>query len=121
MRTIVENGVAVAVVETDGKQLAMTDAASALDLAMTAKYECGASRIVIPQSAVARDFFVLSTGLAGEILQKYVNYQFKIAIYGDFTRYTSKPLHDFMVESNRGKDVFFVSTEEEAVARLAKA
>lgn len=64
-------------------------------------------------------FFVLSTGLAGEILQKYVNYGGRIAIYGDYSNYTSKPLKDFMYESNKGKDVFFVSDEEQAADMLA--
>lgn len=30
-------------------------------------------------------FFRLSTGLAGEILQKYVNYAGRVAFFGDFS------------------------------------
>ena len=45
----------------------------------------------------------------------------KVAIVGDYSRYTSKPLHDFIRESNRGRDVFFVSSIEDAVELLAKA
>jgi len=37
------------------------------------------------KSAICDDFFDLSTGLAGEILQKFVNYHVKIAIVGDFS------------------------------------
>ena len=59
-------------------------------------------------------------GLAGEILQKYINYDGRIAIYGDYSHYTSKPLKDFIYESNKGKDVFFVSTKEEAVDMLTR-
>ena len=44
----------------------------------------------------------------------------RVAIYGDFSRCTSKPLKDFMRESNRGRDVFFVVTEEEAIAALTR-
>ncbi len=55
---------------------------------------------------ICDDFFILSTGFAGEMLQKYINYGGRIAIYGDFSNYTSKPLHDFIYESNKGKDVF---------------
>lgn len=44
---------------------------------------------------------------AGEALQKLINYRFKIAIFGDQSHYTGKPLKDFMRESNRGRDVFF--------------
>lgn len=78
-------------------------------------------RIAISKELVFDDFFVLSSGLAGEILQKYVNYQMKLAIYGDFSGYTSKPLHDFIYESNKGRDFFFAGTREEAIDRLAGA
>ena len=42
----------------------------------------------------------------------------KAAIYGDYSRYTSKPLRDFLYESNQGRDFFFVATREEALHRL---
>lgn len=95
------------------------DVASALDLIATVAYETGANRIALPKAALAEDFFVLSTGLAGEILQKFVNYQTKIAIFGDFSSYTSKPLKDFIYESNRGQSVFFVADAAAAVERLS--
>ena len=74
----------------------------------------------IDKAAVSEDFFRLSTGIAGEILQKFVNYRVKLAIYGDFSGYASKPLQDFIRESNEGRDIFFVATEDEAVARIAE-
>lgn len=74
----------------------------------------------IDKELVLEDFFILSTGLAGEILQKYVNYGGRIAIYGDYFHYTSKPLKDFIYESNHGKDVFFVQTREEAIDMLIR-
>ena len=70
---------------------------------------------------MAEEFFILSSGMAGEVLQKYINYRFKLAIWGDFSRYTSKPLHDFIYESNQGKDFFFVASQEEALRKLAEA
>lgn len=112
------NGVVCAVVESG--QTVITDPQSALDLLMTAKYEAGTKNIVIDKALIVEEFFVLSSGLAGEILQKYVNYGARIAIYGDFSRYTSKPLKDFIYESNQGRDVFFVPTREEAISMLAR-
>lgn len=112
-------GVVVAVVESDEKLI--TDVQSALDLIATVQYESGSKRIVVEKRAVADDFFVLSSGLAGEVLQKFINYHTKLAIVGDYSQYTSKPLHDFIYESNSGRDVFFVGTEEEAVERLSRA
>lgn len=108
----------VAVVSSENKVI--TDVDSALDLLMSAKYEAGAERIVVDKKLIAEDFFVLSSGLAGEILQKYINYGGKIAIYGDFSRYTSKPLKDFIYESNKGKDFFFVATKDEALKKLTE-
>lgn len=113
-----KNGVSCAVVNGEGKVI--TDVQSALDLLMTAGYEAGTKNIAVDKNMVTEDFFIPSTGLAGEILQKYINYGGRIAVYGDYSRYTSKPLKDFIYESNKGKDVFFVSTEEEAVDMLTK-
>lgn len=113
-----EHGTDIAVVSSD--EVILEDTQSALDLVMTAKYETGAERIAISKSAVCDDFFVLSTGIAGEILQKFINYHVKVAIYGDYSHYTSKPLRDFIYESNKGKDVFFVATRGEAVQKLTE-
>ena len=76
--------------------------------------------IILNKDAVTPDFFVLSTKIAGEILQKFINYQFKFAIVGDFSGYTSKPLKDFIYESNKGRDIFFVSSEEDAIEKLSR-
>jgi hypothetical protein len=85
----------------------------------TVRYETGTDRIVLDKAAICEEFFDLKTKLAGEILQKFTNYQVKLAIVGDFSGYTSKSLKDFIYESNHGRKVFFLSTEEEAVAKLA--
>lgn len=112
------NGIVYAVVESE--ELVITDAQSALDLLISAKYEAGTKNIIISKQLVAEDFFILSTGLAGEILQKFVNYDGRIAIYGDYFHYTSKPLKDFMYESNKGRDAYFVSTLDEAIEKLTQ-
>ncbi|MBO5014293.1 MAG: DUF4180 domain-containing protein [Bacteroidaceae bacterium] len=115
---VVRNDIVCAVVHSDDKVI--TDTSSALDLLMSAKYEVGTKNLAISKSLITDDFFILSSGFAGEMLQKYINYGGRIAIYGDYSHYTSKPLHDFIYESNKGSDVFFVTTLEEAVEKLAK-
>ena len=112
---IVGNGV----VYISCEELVITDAQSALDLIATVRYETQCERIIVDKSAVAEDFFKLSTGLAGEVLQKFINYHMKLAIVGDFSKYTSKPLKDFIYESNRGKHFFFVGTVQEALERMS--
>ena len=113
-----DNGIDIAVVSSD--EMVIVDTQSALDLVMTVKYETGAQRIAIDKDVVSGDFFILSTGMAGEILQKFINYHVKVAVYGDYSHYTSKPLRDFIYEANHGKDFFFVSTKEEAVQKLTE-
>lgn len=116
MEHLKDNGIDIVVVS--GDEMVIVDTQSALDLVMTVKYETGAERIVISKDRISEDFFILSTGMAGEILQKLMNYHMKLAVYGDYSHYTSKPLKDFIYESNQGKDFFFVSTKEEAVQKL---
>ena len=115
---IEKNGITCAVVNSN--EIVITDAQSALDVLMSAKYDIGTENIVVDKKLITEDFFILSKGLAGEILQKYVNYGGRIAIYSDYSHYTSKPLKDFIYESNKGKDVFFVVTQDEAVEMLTR-
>ena len=115
---LTRNGINLAVVSSD--ETVITDTQSALDLAMTVKYETNAENIVIDKNIICEEFFILSTGIAGEILQKFINYHVKVAVYGDYSHYTSKPLKDFIYESNNGKDFFFVSTKDEAIQKLAE-
>lgn len=117
-RPVTKNNITCAIVESDS--VVITDIQSALDLLMTAKYEVGTKNIVIDKKLITEDFFVLSSGIAGEILQKYVNYGGRIAIYGDYSHYTSKPLGDFIYESNKGKNVVFVDTKEAAIDMLTE-
>ena len=116
IETIKEKDAHIAVISSD--DVIVNDVQSALDLIMTVKYDTGADRIAINKGAVAEQFFILSSGLAGEILQKFINYRVKFAVYGDYSKYTSKPLHDFIYESNNGKDIFFVDTRDAAIEKL---
>ena len=96
----------------------ITNTQDAVDFMMSVNYETGIKNLAISKELFSDKFFVLSSGVAGEILQKFVNYQFRVAIYGDYTKYTSKPLKDFIYESNNGCDVFFTEDLESAVDKL---
>lgn len=108
----------IAVVKSD--EIIIKDTQSAMDFIMTIKYETECSKIALNKEAITDDFFILSKGIAGEILQKFINYQIKFAVYGDYSKYTSKPLKDFIYESNNGIDIFFVKDADEAVKMLSK-
>ena len=113
------NGVEVAIVESN--DIILRDVQSALDLMATVSYEVGCNRFIINKEAIIEDFFKLSTGIAGGILQKFSNYRVKLAICGDFSVYTSKALKDFIYESNKGNNIYFISTQEEGIDRLSNA
>ncbi|AKG33292.1 DUF4180 domain-containing protein [Paenibacillus durus] len=89
----------------------------ALDLMVTARYQ-GCDKLLLRKENITEDFFELRTGLAGEILQKYVNYNMVLAIVGEFSGYNSKSLNDFIYECNQGNKVLFKKTEAEALAEL---
>ncbi len=108
----------IAIVNSD--EIIIKDAASAVDFVMELKQKTHCHKIALNKTAIAEDFFILSSGLAGEILQKFVNYGIKFAIYGDYSKYTSKPLKGFIYESDQGQDVFFVATADEAKEMLSQ-
>ena len=108
----------VAIVNSD--EIVIKDTQSAIDFIMSVKYETNCNKIALNKNAIIDNFFILSSGIAGEILEKFITYKTKFAIYGDYSKYTSKPLKDFIYESNKGKDIFFVATEDEAVKMLDK-
>jgi hypothetical protein len=78
--------------------------------------------VLLPVKGVAPSFFQLRTGFAGEMLQKFANYQVKVAIGGDVSEFAaaSAPLRDFIRESNRGKFVWFLGNREELEDRLER-
>lgn len=76
--------------------------------------------IIIHEHNISPHFFELKTRLVGDILQKFSNYRLRLAIVGDWSKYTSHSLAAFIVESNRGRMVNFASSTEEAVALLSR-
>lgn len=103
-----------------GNEIVIEDVQSALDLMATVQYEADCDRIIINKSLLSESFFDLKTRLAGEILQKFINYRVKIAVVGDFSVYSSQSLKDFIYESNNGNDIFFLPTEQQAIEKLSK-
>lgn len=111
-----KNGSKVAIVESS--EIMIRDVQDALDLMASVRHIHDSDKIVIRQSNMTDEFFELKTGLAGDILQKYANYQMKLAVVGNFEPYNSKSLKDFIYECNKGKQVFFLDDEQAAVEAL---
>ena len=111
------NGVQIA--ELTEATYQITEVQDAVDL-LGDLYFNNCSRIILKECNLHPDFFRLPTGLAGDVLQKFSNYNCKLAIIGDFSKYTSKSLQDFIRECNRGNRVFFAASIDEAYTRLKK-
>jgi hypothetical protein len=80
-----------------------------------------ASCVAIPVERFEEDFFRLRTGAAGAIVQKFVQYRRRLAIVGDVSPYctASTAFADFVRETNRGRDIWFVRDVTELETRLA--
>lgn len=111
------NGNNIAVLRSLGIMIRETQ--DALDLMADAGY-MKSQKIIIQEDQITPEFFDLKTGIAGEILQKFSTYGIQLAIIGDFSKYTSKSLRDFIFESNKYGRINFVSSVEEAKERLIR-
>lgn len=80
----------------------------------------GARLIAVPANRLGARFFELRTGVAGEILQKMVNYGFKFAVVGDVSSHVaaSNAFRDLVIEAERGHDLFFVDDVDALARRL---
>ena len=63
-----------------------------------------ATWVALPAARLHQDFFRLDSGLAGAMLQKFVNYGVRVAVVGEVraSLERSKALRDFAHETNRG-------------------
>ena len=80
-----------------------------------------ATFLAIPAERLAPEFFQLRSLLAGEIIQKIVTYRLRVAIIGDISAHVeaSDALRDYVWESNRGTQVWFLPSEEALREKLA--
>lgn len=91
-----QNDSKIAIIESP--EVLIQDVQDALDVMATIQYNYDCNKLVIQKSNLTEEFFELRTRLAGEILQKFVNYNMKLAIVGNFEEYNSKSLRDFIYE-----------------------
>lgn len=114
------DGIPVLVYSDEGPPL--HDYRTVTDLVGEASY-LGIDWVAVPASRLGENFFDLRSGVAGEILQKFVNYRVGLAVVGDVSQYTaaSNALRDLVRESNRGNQAWFVSDLDDLRERLARA
>jgi hypothetical protein len=84
------------------------------DLVATIYYQ-DFDRIILYEKDITPLFFDLKTGIAGEILQKFSNFRVRLAIIGNFEKFKSKSIQDFIFESNKNRKINFVKSLDEAL------
>lgn len=80
----------------------------------------GCALVVLPVERLSDEFFALKTRVAGEMIQKFVNYERRLAIIGDIAHHLegSGALRDFVTETNRGRQVWFLPDRAALEAKL---
>jgi len=107
------------VAEIVSDKILINNTQEALDIMVNAAYQ-GATKMIIHEKNINPHFFDLKTGIAGDILQKFSTYSMQLAIVGDFSKFSSKSLKDFIFESNKTGRINFVNSIEEAISSLIK-
>jgi hypothetical protein len=89
--------------------------------ALSEAFSVGAGIVAIPAARLDVEFFRLSSGMAGEMLQRFVNYGIRPVILGDISAQlaASNALRDFVRESNRGASVWFLPDLKALELKLA--
>jgi hypothetical protein len=73
----------------------------ALDL-VAACIENDTNRLLLHERNLSPGFFELSTGLAGNILQKFINYSIKVAAVMDTEKISQGRFREMVIEVNQG-------------------
>lgn len=110
-----KDGMMVAEFTADETIIRTTD--DALELLGNHYYK-GYDAMILYQNQIIPRFFDLRTGLAGEILQKFAQYQMRLVIIGAFHTVESESLRQFIEESNKGSHVHFTDSLPEALKKL---
>ncbi|MCW1961770.1 DUF4180 domain-containing protein [Chryseobacterium viscerum] len=109
----------IKIAEVIADDIIIQSAQDGLDLMGNVYYQ-GFDKVILYEKNITPEFFDLKTKIAGEILQKFSNYRIALAIVGDFDKYESKSLKDFIFESNKTKHVNFLKSLENALNNLSK-
>ncbi|MFS4432333.1 DUF4180 domain-containing protein [Chryseobacterium sp. S90] len=109
----------IKIAEVISDNIIIQSAQDGLDLMGNIYYQ-GFDKVILYEKNITPEFFDLKTKIAGEILQKFSNYRIGLAIVGNFDKYESKSLRDFIFESNKTKHVNFLGSLEDALDNLSK-
>ncbi|WP_080779500.1 DUF4180 domain-containing protein [Chryseobacterium phocaeense] len=107
----------IKIAEIISDEVIIKSAQDGLDLLGNVYYQ-GFDKVILYEKNITPEFFDLKTKIAGDILQKFSNYRIGLAIVGNFEKYESKSIRDFIFESNKTRHINFAETLDEALNRL---
>ena len=102
-------------IEISSDEVIISSEQEALDIMANIGYLFDSNRILIHKENLHETFYDLKSGLAGGILQKFSNYRVQLFVIGDFSQYTNSRLKEFILESNKGHQVNFLSAISEVL------
>ena len=80
----------------------------------------GAEYVLLEREQLADEFYDLSSGLAGELMQKLANYRLKLLVIGELSG-VSDSFRAFALEGDRSGTALFPRDREAAAERLKSA
>ena len=82
--------------------------------------EEGTDRLMLHSANLSSDFFKLSTGMAGNILLKFVNYSIRVAAVLTPEQVNQGKFYEFALETNRGTQFCIFYNRQEAEEWLTR-
>ena len=116
--TTVRHGVRILFLSESGPAIAgETDATDVVGEAFGAQAEI----VAMPVGRLTPEFTRLSSGVAGAIVQKFVNYRLRLVVVGPLDHHgpTTGPVADWVREANSGRELWFVDDVDELDRRLS--
>lgn len=103
-----------------GPAVCLGSGAEALAL-VSLSYEADTAAFLLDSSALPPAFFDLSSGVAGDVLQKLTNHGLQVAVVIPPDASWSQAFRQFAAETKKGRTFALCDTEAEARAWLARA
>ncbi|TDQ11848.1 DUF4180 domain-containing protein [Pedobacter metabolipauper] len=105
------------IAEVESDRILITNSEDGLQILVDLYYQ-DFGKIIIHEKNITPAFFDLKSGIAGEILQKFVNFKVRLVILGDFSKHPGQSIKDFIFESNKGRQVNFSGSLEQALEKF---
>ena len=105
-------------VEVMSEEVIINAEQDALDLMANIGYLYDSRKIIMYKDNLCEEFFALSSGIAGSVMQKFSNYRVQAAIIGEFSD-ASKSLKAFIIECNRTRQVIFIPDLNAALKEIS--